>query len=177
MNITIISTPCHDAYRIGKETLARIEHEAARIAAIDFASFLNDVDTLALALYASHPSLCAQYLSLPRTDYRRKAAYKAQTFHSNPVKLQKHILNGFFHRHLRMLLEISHANSDYGAKMVPVFACMLEHQEEHFLDALLVENIQRFMAKRDFVDGFVLLEQTIDTCCIMPSFWGRKGVA
>lgn len=176
MKITIVSTPHHNEYRIGHEALLRIQHEATRIANIDFASFLSDVDTLAVALYASHPSLCVQYLSLPRTDYRRKAAYKAQTLHSTPAKLRKHILDAFFHRQLRALLEIGIANSDYGAKLVPIFVCMLEHQEEHYLDADLVENIECFIAKRDFVDGFTIISQTTDSCCIMPSMW-RKGVA
>ena len=176
MNVTVISTPDHDAYRLGREGLDRIEHEAARIASIDLASFLHDVDTLAVALYASHPALSVQYLSLPRTDYRRKAAYKAKSLHSNMGKLRTHVCDGFFHRQLRALLEIGNSNSDFGAKLVPIFACMLEHQEEHFLDDTLVENIHRFLAKRDFVDGYTMLMQTADACCIMPSAW-QKGVA
>ncbi len=177
MNVTTISTPERDAYRIGADTLNRIQCEAARIASIDFASFLHDVDTLAVALYASHPALCAQYLSLPRTDYRRKAAYKAQSLHTNMNKLRTHVCKGFFHRQLRALLEIGHSNSDFGTKLVPIFACMLKHQEEHFLDDTLVENMQRFLAKRDFVDGYTMVTQTTDTCCIMPSLWRRRGVA
>ena len=176
MNVTVLSSPERNAYRIGADTLAHIQCEAARIANIDLAAFLCDVDTLTVALYASHPSLCAQYLSLPRTDYRRKAAYKAQSLHSNMRKLRTHICDGFFHRQLRVLLEIGHANSDFGAKLVPIIACMLEHQEEHFLDDALVDQMQRFLAKRDFVDGYVIVTQTTDTCCITPSLW-RKGVA
>ena len=176
MNVTTISTPERDAYRIGADTLNRIQREAARIANIDLASFLHDVDTLAVALYASHPALSVQYLSLPRTDYRRKAAYKAKSLHTNMDKLKAHVRNGFFHRQLRALLEIGHANSDFGAKLVPIFACMLEHQEEHFLDGTLVDNMNRFLAKRDFVDGFTIISQTADNCCVMPSAW-RKGVA
>ena len=175
MKLSVIYTPVHNALGITTVS-ASVETEASRIAQIDFSSFLTDVDVLALALYASHPSLCAQYLPLPRTDYRRKAAYKAQTLHSNPSKLKKHILDAFFHRNLRVLLEIGHSNPDFGAKLVPVFACMLEHQEEHYLDALLVENMQRFLAKRDFLDGFTIISQTNDECCIMPSPW-RKEVA
>ena len=83
---------------------------------------------------------------------------------------------GFFSRQLRSLLEIGNYNGDYGAKLVPVFAYMLEHRDEHHLDATLVDDIQRFLAKRDFVDGFTIISQTIDSCCIMPSLWGRKGV-
>ena len=176
MKVTVISTPERDAYLLGKEGLNHMEYEAARIASIDLAAFLCDVDTLTVALYASHPSLSAQYLSLPRTDYRFQAVHKAQTLHTNMAQLRTQVRNGYFHRQLRVLLEIGHANSDYGAKLVPIFACMLEHREEHFLDDTLVENMQCFLVKRDFVDGFVIIDQTADTCCIMPSRWGRKEV-
>lgn len=175
MNIKIITLPVHDA--LGITTVSTFtEAEARRIASIDFASFLPNTDMLAVALYCCHPSICAQYLGFPDGDYRKEAAEKAQTLHLKPSKIPPLARQGFFTQQLRMLLEIGNYNSDYGAKLIPVFAYMLEHAEEHCLDASLIGDIQRFMTKRDFVDGFVIIDQTTDTCTIMPSLW-RKEVA
>ena len=175
MNVTVISTPDRDAYLLGEEGLKRIEREGARIASIEFASFLKDIDMLAVALYASHPSLCAHYLSYPITDYRRKAAEKAKGLHFNPQRIPHLVHKGFFNRQVHLLLEVGNHNADYGAKLFPVFAVLLEHQDEHHISATLVEDIHHFMAKRDFVDGFVLVEQTPDSCCITPGLWTKKA--
>lgn len=174
MNVTTISTPERNAYRIGADTLNRIQREAERIANIDLASFLSDVNMLAVALYASDPSLCASYLPFHKGDYRRRAAEKAKGLHLNPKRIPRLICDGYFHRNLRALLEIGNHNSDFGAKLVPVFACMLEHKDGHCLDPDLISDIGRFIAKRDFVDGFTIISQTVDNCCVMPSIWGRE---
>lgn len=175
MTISIITTPVHDTLGITTVS-ASTEAEACRIAQIDFASFLSNTDLLTIALYGSYPSICAQYLDLPKGDYRKDAAEKAKDLHLNPSKIPHLAARGFFNQQLRQLLEIGNYNSEHGAKLVPVFACMLEHKDEHCLEASLVDDIQRFLAKRDFVDGYTIIEQTCDTCTIMPSLW-RKGVA
>lgn len=175
MNISVITTPVHDA--LGITTVpASTEAEVRRIASIDFASFLTDTDTLAVALYGSHPSVYAQYFGLPEDDYRKVAADKAKILHLNPSKIPPLVHEGFFTRQLRFLLEIGNHNSDYGAKLVPVFAFMLEHRDEHHLNNELIGDIQRFLAKRDFVDGHLIIEETSDTCTVMLSTW-QKGVA
>lgn len=176
MNISIVTTPTHVALGITTVS-ASTEAEACRIASIDFASFLSNTDELAVAIYSSHPSICAQYLDLPEGDYCKDAAEKAKDLHLNPCKIPPLAARGFFNQQLRSLLTIGNYNSDHGAKLVPVFVCMLEHADEHRLEASLVDDIQRFLAKRDFVDGFAIIDQTLDTCTIMPSLWGRTGVA
>ena len=176
MNISIITTLTHAALGITTVS-ASTEAEACRIASIDFASFLPNTDTLAIVLFSSHPSVCSQYLEFPEGDYRREAAERAQFLHLSSDQVVNLTLEGSFCRQLRLLLEIGHRNSDHGAKLVPVFAFALEHKDEFHLDVPLVDDIQRFLAKRDFVDGFVIINQTTDTCSIMPSIWGRKGVA
>ena len=176
MNISIITTPTHTALGITTVS-ASTEAEACRIAQIDFASFLTNTDTLAIVLFSSHPSVCSQYMDFPEGDYRREAAEQAQFLHlpsGQVVSLTQEIS---FCRQLRLLLEIGHHNSDHGAKLVPVFAFALEHKDEFHLDASLIDDIQRFLAKRDFVDGFVIIDQPSDTCSIMPSLWRRKGVS
>ena len=171
MKFTIVTTPIHDALGIASVSTS-VEAEACRIAQLDFASFLADADLLALALYCSHPSICAQYLDLPDGDYRKVAAEKANTL--SPGQISQLACEGFFSRHLRLLLDIGRYNSDQGAKLVPVFACMLEHQKEYCLDDALVDDIQMFLTKRDFVDGYTIISQDNDTCCILPSIWGKK---
>ena len=174
MYIEIITTPVHDALGITSVSTS-VEAEACRIAQLDFASFLVDADLLALALYCSHPSICAQYLDLPDGDYRKVAAEKANTL--SPGQISQLAVDGYFNYNLQLLLEIGNYHSDYGAKLVPVFAYMLEHQDKYHLSKELVDSTQRFLAKRDFVDGFVIIDQTADTCSVMPSLCGRKGVA
>lgn len=171
MKISTVTTPVHDAIGISKKSLARIEREAKRIAEIDFGSFLSDIDMLAVALYASHPSVCSQYLSLPVGDYRRTAAEKAKNLHLHPCEIPKLGSAGYFNHQARLLLNAGRINTDLGTKLIPVFACMLEHQDEHHLDATLIRDIQLFFAMRDFADGFTLISQTDDSCCIMPSIW------
>lgn len=175
MYIELITTPVHDALGITTVS-ASTEAEACRIASIDFASFLTNTDTLAVALFSSHPSVCSQYLDFPEGDYRKDAAEKVKALHLTPSKIPSLATGGFFNKQLRHLLEIGNYSSDFGAKLVPVFACMLEHIDEQYLEASLVDDIQHFLAKRDFVDGFTIIDQTLDACTITPSLWGRKEV-
>lgn len=171
----LITTPVHDA--LGITTIsASTKAEACRIAQIDFASFLTDTDLLMLVLYCSHPSIGNQHMSLPIDDYRREAAENAQCLHQTPDQVVSLAREGYFCHKLHLLLEIGNYNSDYGAKLVPIFSFMLEHRDEYYLGDKFVSNIQRFLAKRDFVDGFTIIDQTNEICYIMPSIW-RKQVA
>lgn len=171
MYIEIITTPVHDALGITSVSTS-VEAEVCRIAQIDFASFLTDVDLLTLVLYCSHPSVYAQYLDLPNGDYRNVAAEKANNLSTGQIS--QLASEDFFNRFLRQLLDIGRYNSDWGAKLVPVFACLLEHQKEYCLDDALVDDVQMFLTKRDFVDGYTIISQDNDTCCILPSIWGKK---
>ena len=130
MKVIVNSSIHHNVSSIGKEALERIQRDAERIVRIDFASFLSNIDLLTVALYASDPAVAAQHLRHPLCDFRRRAAHRAKMLHADPSKLTAQIRSGFFHRQLRALLEIGNHNSDFGAKLVPVFNYMLEHKEE-----------------------------------------------
>ena len=136
-----------------------LEAEIERIGAIDFATFINDVDMLTVCIYASHPSLHRHYLRLPSTDIRRVAAERADHLHSHLDDIQKLARKGYFCKQLRQLLSLAKSNSDYGAKLVQVFCCMLEHRCEHHLDRLLVKNLEAYLLAKGRTDGFLLREQ------------------
>lgn len=176
MKVTVISAPIRKSSHLCQEHASRIESEAARIAAICLASFLTDVDVLAVALYASDPSLCAKYLTLPLDDPRKEAAEKAAELHRSPNLVTQLAQAGYFEHQLNALLAIGHRDPDYGAKLIPVFAFMMEHHQELCLSMSQIDAINRIVAIRDFADGFVLTEQTADTCCAMASPW-EWGVA
>ena len=176
MNISIITTPVHDALGI-TTVAASTAAEARRIAQTDFASFLCSVDLLTVVLYSSDPAIHAKYIGFAMGDYRRDAAEKAKDLQHSLCQVSRLAHAGYFNRQLRLLLQIGQHNSDHGAKLVPVLAYMLEHKDQHCLDASLVDDIQRFLAKRDFVDGYVIVTQTTNTCYIIPSLWGKKVVA
>lgn len=173
MNTTIITTPIHDVISITTDCFNSIEVEALRIAALRFDSFINDIDALTVALYASHPSAYAKLLDLPSEDLRKLAAETAKGLHFNPCCIPHLASTGYFNDQLRTLLRIARENSDHGSKLVQVFLPMLEHQDEHQLDANLVGELQKFLAIKDYVDGFVLFAQTDKECLVMPSIWRR----
>ena len=173
MKFTIITLPIHDALGITNKTLAPIESEALRIADIRYDSFIEDIDALTVALYASHPSACAELLDLPPEDLRKLAAETAKGLHFNPCCIPHLASTGYFNEQLRSLLRIARDNSDHGSKLVQVFLTMLEHAEEHLLDCSLVEDLQVFLVLKDRSDGFLLLEQTDDEILVMPSIWRR----
>lgn len=173
MKVTTISTPIHDALGITNNAFATIEAEALRIAAIRYDSFIEDIDALTVALYASHPSACAELLNLPPEDLRKLAADTAKGLHCNPCCIPHLASTGYFNDQLRTLLHIARENSDYGSKLVQIFLTMLEHQEEHQLDEHLVDELQHFLTLKDFSDGFVLFEQTDDEIFVMPCVWRR----
>ncbi len=173
MKTTIITTPIHDAIGISINTVAPIEAEALRIAAIRYDSFIEDIDALTVALYASYPSACAELLKLPSQDLRKLAAETAKGLHFNPCCIPHLAGTGYFNEQLRTLLRIARENPDYGSKLTQVFLTMLEHQDEHQLDNNLVVEIQRFLVMKDYSDGFLLIDQTDDECVIMLSCWAR----
>lgn len=172
MNIAV-SIFNHNASCIGKEAIERVQRNAARISQIDFASFLTDTDALALALFASDLSLSAPYAHLPDTDWRKQAAEKATRLR-DPIYLSRQLHAGFFLYTLYRLVEIGNANSDHGAKLVPVFAYMLENKAKYCLGSTLVNQIQRLFAKRGFVDGYLMINQTAATCCVIPLVLGKE---
>lgn len=161
MNVQLIPTPIHDATSITIDTAA-IEAEVQRIASIDYASFVHDIDQLTVALYASHPSACAQYLKCPVGDFRRTAAEKAKELHLTPSKVRPLAASGYFNQQLRALLKVAQEHSDHGAKLVQVFNCFLEHQCEYRLDSSMVGNLQRYLALSGIAKGFIIYEQTDD---------------
>lgn len=173
MKISTISTPVHNALGITTEVSATIEAEVQRIAAIRFDSFIEDIDALTVALYASHPSACAELLKLPSEDSRKLAAEIAKGLHFNPGRIPHLANTGYFNDQLRTLLCIAREDPDHGSKLVQVFLTMLEHQEEHLLDRSLVEELQVYLVLKDRSDGFLLLEQIDDEILVMPSVWQR----
>lgn len=175
MNISVVTTPVHNTLGINTVS-ASTEAEALRIAQIDLASFITDIQLLTVALYCSHPTIWFKYSSLPCDDYRSISAKNANDLHHGHRVMSQFASDGFFNRQLQLLLDIGRYNSDYGRKLVPVFAFAIEHKDELLLEVPLVDDIQRFLAMRDFVDGYTMISQTVDTCCIMPSLWIRKEV-
>lgn len=173
MKVTTISTPIHDALGITSEVFASIEAEAQRIASIRYDSFITDIDALTVALYASHPSACAELLNLPPNDLRKLAAETAKGLHCNHCCIPHLASTGYFNDQLRTLLRIARDNSDHGSKLVPVFLTMLEHAEAHLLDCSLVDDLQVFLVLKDRSDDFLLLEQTNDEILVMPTIWRR----
>lgn len=173
MNISIISTPVHDALGISATVAATTAEKAQRIAAIRYDSFIQDSDALTVALYASHPSACAELLNLPSDDPRKLAAETAKDLHFNPSHIPHLASTGYFNDQLRALLCIARNDPDHGSKLIQVFLTMLQHQDEHQLDGHLVGDIQRFLAMKDFTEGYLLIEQTDDEYIIMPSCWAR----
>lgn len=173
MKVTAISTPIHDALGITNKAFAPIEAKAQRIAAIRFDTFIEDIHALTVALYASHPSACAELLDLPSNDLRKLAAETAKGLHFNPCCIPYLASTGYFNDQLRTLLRIAREDPDHGSKLVQVFLTMLEHQEEHQLDEHLVDELQRYVALKDRSDGFILFEQTDDDILVMPCVWQR----
>ena len=137
-----------------------VENEANRIAAIDYDSFIEDQDALCVALYASHPFACAKLLRLPQSAPRRCAAETAKALHFNPARIPGLAAEGYFEHQLRTLLEIARKNHDHGAKLVQVFVCMLEHQQEHLLSVAMTTELEKFIVMRGLRDGFLLVEQS-----------------
>lgn len=173
MKITIITTPIHDALGVTAEVSAAIEAKVYEVAAIDFGSFITDVDTLAVVLRVSHPSVLEQYVYLPSSDARRVATEKALGWYEHPESVHPLVKQGYFTHHLRKLLAIAKAEDLHGVKLVPVFAAFLEHSERYGLDQSLVHELQSFLVLKDYIDGFLLIEQSEDECVIQPCCWQR----
>ena len=173
MKVTTISTPIHDALGITNNAFALIEAKALSIAAIRYDSFIEDIDALTVALYASHSSTYVELLNLPSDDLRKLAADTAKGLYCNPCCIPHLANTGYFNDQLRTLQRIARENSDHGSKLVQVFLTMLEHAEELLLDCSLVEDLQVFLVLKDHSDGFLLLEQTDDEILVMPSVWRR----
>lgn len=173
MKITVITLPIHNALGVTAEVSAAIEAKVHEVADIDFGSFITDVDTLAVVLRVSHPSVLERYVYLPNSDARRTATDKALDWYSHPESVQPLVKQGFFALQLRKLLAIAKSEDLHGAKLVPVFAAFLEHSELYSLDPSLVYELQMFLLLTDYRNGFLLIEQTNDECVIQPCCWRR----
>lgn len=173
MKITIITTPIHDALGVTAEVSAAIEAKVYEVAAIDFGSFITDVDTLAVVLHVSHPSVLEEYVYLPNDNACRLATEKALDWYEHPESIQSLVNQGYFTLQLRKLLTIAKADGLHGAKLVPIFTAFLEHSERYGLDHSLVHDLQMFLVLKDYTDGFLLIEQAEDECVIMPCCWRR----
>lgn len=173
MKTTIITTPIHDALGVAAEVSATIKAKVHEVAVIDFSSFITDVDTLAVVLRVSHPSVLERYIFLPTSDTRRLATEKALGWYSHPESIQPLVSQGYFTLHLRKLLAMAKADDLHGTKLVPVFAAFLENSERYGLDQSLVHELQMFLVLKDYTDGFMLIEQAEDEAAIMPCCWRR----
>lgn len=173
MKSTVSTTPIHDAIGIPTDILSTIEPEVRRIASIPYDSFVKDIDALTVALYASHPSACAELLKLPDGDLRRLAAENAKALHLKPCAIPPLATTGYFSKQLSKLLLIALKCSDYGAKLAQVFLSMLSHAGEHHLDDSLITHIKCFFAVHDCTNDFLLIEQTDEEYVILPGLRRR----
>ena len=136
--------------------------EIERIAHIRFHNFIKDKDMLTVALYAGHPEeLVYCYYSPPGLMYQ-EAAEKAKDFHFNMDMIQAAAQNGYFEKNIEKLLELGESNVDYGAKLVQVFWCFMEHIKEHRLSKSIVDRMDAFIMAQGHRDGFILMKQTKD---------------
>lgn len=174
MKFTIVTTPIHDAFGITTELSPVITDKAEMIASVDLASFISDVDTLAVVLYTSHPSILASHVYLPSDDVGRLALEKALDWHTSPECIQSLSSQDFFTLQLRKLLAIAKADDLHGAKLVPVFVSFLEKSSQYHLARTIIDDLQRFLFFKNYTDGFLLLEQAEDECVIMPSYLPRR---
>lgn len=133
--------------------------EIDRIANICFHHFIQDTDMLAVALYAGNifEAVCCVH-SAPGS-VPQMAAEKAKEFHFNMDKIQKAARSGYFEKNIEKLLELGESNADYGAKLVQVFWCFLDHIQEHRLSKALVKKMNDFIMTQGWMHGFIIKYQ------------------
>lgn len=134
--------------------------EIERIAHIRFHNFIKDKDLLTVALYAGHIDEAAYCTKLPVGSVPQMAAEKAKAFHFDMKLIQKAARNGYFEKNIEKLLELGEGNPDYGAKLVQVFWCFLEHVAEHRLSRSIVKKMDEFIMAQGWMHGFIIKHQS-----------------
>lgn len=133
--------------------------EIERIAHILFHQFVTDVDMLTVALYAGHIDEAVYCMQLTPGSVPQMAAEKAKAFHFDMDMIQEAAWRGYFEKNIRKLLELGRSNNDYGAKLVQVFYCFLEHAREHRLSKSIIRQMKEFIQDQGSRDGFIIKKQ------------------
>lgn len=136
--------------------------EIERIAHIRFHHFIADMDMLTVALYAGHIVETVYCLHLTVGSVPQMAAEKAKAFHFNMDMIQQAARAGYFEKNIEKLLALGESNADYGAKLVQVFWCFMEHIEEHRLSKSVVKKMDQFIKDQGWMHGFIIKHQSED---------------
>lgn len=133
--------------------------EVERIAHIPFHQFIADEDMLAVAFYAGRSDDVVYDIQFAPGSVPQLATEKAKSFLSDDALVHEAARSGYFEKNIQKLLQLGAGNADYGAKLVQVFCCFLEHSQDHQLSPNVLKRMRKFIDDQGDKKGFIIKHQ------------------
>lgn len=137
--------------------IENLRKKALAIANARVASYVKDVDQLAVALCAGNFNEIANTLyDALDGDYAYIAAHKALDLGLNS-KLRKSMAEaGYFSRGLCGLLDLCEQDPTAGTRLMPIFCEMISHRKKYGISRKLKDRAKAYMNEKKNRDGFAI---------------------